>query len=125
MVAILFLAHPMLGHAASPWTQEATYGDKITKKLEYGFMNFLGGWTEAYRQPASAKAHNENYAAATSRGLYHALTYTVGGALQMATFPFPFDIPLPNGGLSLKPKGLPAEDVSAQTLPTAESTTGR
>lgn len=91
--------------AASPWTQYNSYGEKISKKLEFGLKNVLGGWTEIYNRPVNAYKAKQNVASATAQGLGLGVMDTVGGLLHVVTFPIPVDIPLPGNGV------LPNQDV--------------
>ncbi|MDP3921398.1 MAG: hypothetical protein Q8R76_11400 [Candidatus Omnitrophota bacterium] len=79
----------------SPWTQEEIYTDKITHKLGFGFFNALNGWTGIFFEPI----REENITTGLLKGCAYAVANTLGGALQMLTFPIPFDIPLPDGGV--------------------------
>ena len=89
------------GLTSSPWTQETTYGGKVTGKLDFGIKNVLGGWTQMITQPK--KFHKEGKCACQGlgKGIGYFIVDTVGGALHLVTFPIPFDIPLPEGGVDL------------------------
>ena len=81
----------------SPWTSENTWADKTIGKLDFGFKNFLGGWTELITE---TKDH-DNKLEGFGVGLWNTVVYTVGGVLHLATFPVPVDVPLPDGGVEL------------------------
>jgi len=96
--------------AASPWTEKDTYAEKVTGKLEFGFKNLVGGWTEIFSRPGKYKEKEAgnvflrigNVFLGIGHGLLNAIVYTVGGAAHMVTFPIPLDIPLPDNGVSLE-----------------------
>ncbi|MCB9799493.1 MAG: hypothetical protein H6757_01890 [Candidatus Omnitrophica bacterium] len=87
--------------AASPWTEADTYGGKVTQKLEFGVKNFLGGWTEIFRAPCCPCPMMKDACPLVKlgKGVVNSVVYTVGGALHLATFPIPVDIPLPHNGV--------------------------
>ena len=101
ILAVLFIPSVTFAATASPWTKETTYGGKLTGKLDFGFRNTLGGWTELITEPR--EYHKEKKCAVTGfgEGLYNAVGDTIGGILHLATFPIPVDIPLPEGGVDL------------------------
>lgn len=94
--------------AASPWTQEDTYGKKIAGKLDYGVKNLLGGWLALIpcTSGCDMKSTEKPYCPIRctkklGMGLINAAAYTVGGALNVATFPIAVDIPILNDGIQL------------------------
>ncbi len=89
-----------VAYAASPWTEQSTYADKVVHKLDFGIKNLFGGWTEIFTAPMRAKDAGKNCMSGVGEGLMNAIVYTVGGALHTATFPLPIDVPLPNNGVS-------------------------
>ena len=96
----MIFALPMNEFPASPWTEEKTYLDKTLGKLGFGIMNTVGGWTalsSEYREK-----HEDSFASAALRSVLRAVTNTGGGLLNVATFPFPFDVRLPGGGASFE-----------------------
>jgi len=99
VLALVMMAAPSLGFAASPWMEGETYGEKVSGKLEFGIKNLLGGWTELITQPRDAEANGINILEATGRGIFDGVIYTVGGAVHAATFLIPIDIELPNNGV--------------------------
>ena len=86
--------------AASPWTQEATYGAQAGKKLGFGFKNLVLGWTEVFSKPVTYSEEGKNVLEGLGMGLFNGVVYTAGGALHTVTFFIPqIDIPLPNDGV--------------------------
>ncbi len=84
--------------AASPWTTEETYGDKVKGKLFFGLRNILFGWGEFLVEPVEAFDNGENIFAGIGKGLLYPVVDTFGGAAHLLTAPFTFDIPLPENG---------------------------
>ncbi len=96
---LALLCAPALASAASPWADEASYGDKSVAKLKYGLTNTLLGWTSLVREPIQASQGGENILVGLGRGVWNAVGQTVGGIAHAVTFPIPqIDIPLPEGG---------------------------
>ena len=94
--------------AASPWTQETTYAKKVAGKLDYGVKNLLGGWlailpcSSGCDVDSNAKPYCPIHCAKKlGMGLVNAVTNTVGGALNVATFPIPVDVPIPHDGIQI------------------------
>ncbi len=91
--------------AASPWTTETTYTKKVAGKLDFGVKNLLGGWTALLpgKLPCAKNGHKNCPGMCCIKGLgmglVDAAVYTVGGALHVATFPIPIDVPLPDNGI--------------------------
>lgn len=54
LLLLAMLAMPAAGFAASPWTEETEYGDKISEKLQFGLKNTLLGWTDIFFEPIRA-----------------------------------------------------------------------
>ena len=105
-IAVLLLSLSGIAHAASPWTEGKTYKEKVLGKLDFGFKNLLGGWTELFTEPAkgdpSCKCKIQSTARGLGRGIAYAAADTIGGALHILTFPFPqVDVPLPENGVHL------------------------
>lgn len=93
---------PAGAFAASPWTEQITYRDKLKGKLDFGFKNFLGGWTEIFTEPNDYHKEGKNVAEGTAKGIWNAVVFTVGGLLHIVTFPLTsLDVPLPDNGVSL------------------------
>lgn len=87
---------------ASPWTEGKTYREKMFGKLDFGVKNLILGPMHLISDPL----HGINDEGALGgfkglgEGVYHGLTYTVGGALHFLTFPVTnLDVPLPDGGV--------------------------
>lgn len=87
--------------AASAWTEEKSYADKVSGKLQLGLTNTLLGWIDLFATPNQYANEGKNVWAGVGQGLVNTITNTVGGALQLVTFPIPADIPLPNGGVDI------------------------
>lgn len=95
--------------AASPWTMEDTYGEKVAGKLDFGVKNLLGGWMAILPCKSGCDMEDKNakpYCPVVCtkklvKGLVNSVVYTVGGALHVVTFPVPVDIPLPNNGIQI------------------------
>lgn len=101
VVVLSMLAGPVMAFAASPWTEEKTYGDRISGKLQFGVANTLLGWIEIFATPNRYAAEGKNMWAGVGKGFVNATVDTVGGALQLVTFPIPADFPLPNDGVDI------------------------
>ena len=102
VLALGVLAAPMLASAASSWADGATWGEQAGGKLKYGATNLLLGWTSLFREPVQASQAGENLFVGIGRGVWNAVGQTVGGAVDVVTFPIPqIDIPLPEGGTDL------------------------
>jgi hypothetical protein len=104
-VAILLVAMlmiPVAGFAASPWTEEDTYGEKTMGKLQFGLLNTLLGWTDIFWEPirSSKKCEScDSVWTGLGKGLTDAVVNEVGGAIHLITFPIPADLPLPDNGV--------------------------
>jgi hypothetical protein len=85
--------------AASPWTEETTYGGKVTGKLDFGVRNAFGGWTLIATEPYDHWKDKKNIAGGIGEGIFYGVVDTIGGVLHIATFPLPVDVPLPEGGV--------------------------
>ena len=101
--AVIFsvtLLFPTLAFAASPWTEGATYADKLRGKLDFGVKNLFAGWTEIVSQPWNAHKQGHSPIEGFGRGLVYFFADTIGGALHAGTFPITnLDIPLPENGV--------------------------
>ena len=84
-------------YKASTWTKSETISDKVIGKLGFGLLNITAGWTAIPFEMDHYKS--TNIYTGIAKGLYRTVTNTVGGVLHTATFPIPFDIPLPDGGV--------------------------
>ncbi|MFA5159165.1 MAG: hypothetical protein WC484_01515 [Candidatus Omnitrophota bacterium] len=85
---------------SSDWIHESTYLGKISQKLGFGFLNITAGWTALFFEPA----RDQNFFVGIGKGIVYTFTNTAGGILHAATFPIPFDIPLPHGGIAYEYK---------------------
>jgi len=82
----------------SPWTVEDTYMEQTIGKLSFGLTNLTVGWAALPFEISK----NSNPFTGILKGIWRTTTNTVGGALHAASFPFPFDIPLPDGGVKFE-----------------------
>jgi len=111
-LALLFLStmlfSPVLGFAASPWTEKPTYNSQVAGKLQLGVTNTLLGWMDLFIEPVRAGRHcqeGDNVAKGIGKGIMDAIFNTVGGVFQLATFPLIADVPLPENGVQLSKWG--------------------
>ncbi|MDD5216521.1 MAG: hypothetical protein PHN49_05890 [Candidatus Omnitrophica bacterium] len=105
LVIFAIVLAPALSFAASPWTEEDTYGKQIGSKLQFGLVNTLLGWTEIINEPNRALNEKTDSLTGLGKGVSNALVDTVGGVLHLVTFPIPqLDIPLPNNGVNIGKK---------------------
>lgn len=110
LLAVALLAAPTMAFAecnckASPWTAKTTYKDKALGKLDFGFRNFFGGWTEIFTEPYEANKAKTNIFEGVGKGLWYGIADEIGGVLHIATFPITqLDVPLPEGGTTLGSK---------------------
>lgn len=84
-------------YQASSWTNKETAADQIVGKLGFGLLNLTAGWTAIPYEMDQYKS--TNIYTGLVKGVYRTFVYTIGGVLHTATFPAPFDIPLPDGGV--------------------------
>ena len=98
-ILILVFANPSATFAASPWTKEKNYGNKVAGKFSYGLKNLALGWSELFTSYGRISEPDTNVAELTIEGIGYTLLSTIGGALQVVTFLAPFDIPLPHDGI--------------------------
>ena len=96
LVVILSMLLAPVVFAASPWTEEKTYGEKAVGKLGYGLTNTLLGWTKLFATPNEYSNEGKNVWAGVGQGFVDAAVTTVLGAVQLATFPIAADIPIPS-----------------------------
>lgn len=96
LVVILSMLVMPLAFAASPWTEEKTYGEKAVGKLGYGLTNTLLGWTKIFSTPNDYSTEGKNVWAGVGQGFIDAGVTTVLGAVQLVTFPIAADIPIPS-----------------------------
>ena len=102
LLAAMFLS-PAVVFAASPWTEETTYGDKVSEKLQFGLTNTLLGWTDLFFEPirSSKKCEScDSLWTGLGKGITDSVVNEVGGAVHLLTFPLVFvDLPLPDDGV--------------------------
>jgi hypothetical protein len=96
LVVILSMLLAPVAFAASPWTEEKTYGEKAVGKLGYGLTNTVLGWTKLFSTPNEYSNDGKNVWSGVGQGLMDATVTTVLGAVQLVTFPIPADIPIPS-----------------------------
>ena len=85
-------------YKSSPWTDEYRATDRIIRKIGFSAKNFFFGWSEPIYHFYTAFAKGNNIVEAALVGGWYGLADTAGGLLQGLTFPFSFDIKLPEGG---------------------------
>ena len=101
-VLALVAAAPVAGLAASPWTEESGYWQKVEAKAHFGLTNLFLGWLSMFSESEDAADKGQNAFAAFGKGLLHFPVFTVGWLLHLITCPLPqIDIPLPNNGVSV------------------------
>ena len=78
----------------------ALYTQEIKEKLATGVTNTLVGWTDILAEPEKAVDKKESVMKGIGKGIVDAVLNTLGGVLQIATFPFPgVNIPIPDKGV--------------------------
>jgi hypothetical protein len=99
LIVVIFLnASPLF--AASPWTQEATLRERRLGKFAFGMKNTVFGWMDVIYEPSYYHRQGKSPIVGFGKGLADGVINTVGGVLQVATFPLPaLDIPLPDNGV--------------------------
>lgn len=99
---ILLLLFSSQAFAASPWTQEVGYGDRVSGKVVYGMANLWGGWISLFYEPINAHHQNQNIALGVGKGVAYGVVETLGGLAHLLTAPITvLDIPLPHNGVEL------------------------
>jgi hypothetical protein len=96
LVIVLSMLLAPLAFAASPWTEDKTYGEKAVGKLGYGLTNTLLGWTKLFSTPNEYSNEGKNVWSGVGQGVIDAGVTTVLGAVQLVTFAIPADIPIPS-----------------------------
>ena len=96
LVVILSMLLAPVAFAASPWTEEKTYGEKTIGKLGYGLTNTILGWTKIISTPNDYSSEGKNVWQGVGQGLIDAGVTTVLGAIQLVTFLIPADVPIPS-----------------------------
>ena len=106
-VLTILVSLPVLGMAASPWTEKPTYQERAVSKLGLGLKNLILGPLELISVPVDKVRNGQGcvgtrLAEGIAQGIYNAVVYTAGGAFHTATFLITgWDIPLPNNGVNL------------------------
>lgn len=95
-VLLTMLLAPAAFAAASPWTEEKTYTDKVVGKLGYGLTNGVLGWSKLFSTPSEYSSAGKNVWAGMGQGLVDTVMTTVLGAVHLVTFPVPVDVPIPS-----------------------------
>ena len=106
VVVLAIVAAPTLAYAAmdkmmpqGPWASQMGWANQAKGKLVYGLKNTLLGWTEIFTEPKDALDEGGNFFVGVGKGLWNAVGQTVGGVVDLATFPIPqISVPLPEGG---------------------------
>ena len=101
LVVVLSMLLAPMAFAASPWTEEKSYGDRVAGKLQFGLTNTVLGWIQLFAVPNQYANEGKNVWAGIGQGLVEATLDTVGGAIHLVTFPIPADLPLPNNGVDI------------------------
>jgi hypothetical protein len=96
LVIVLSMLLAPLAFAASPWTEEKTYGEKTVGKLGYGLTNTVLGWTKLFSTPTEYSNEGKNVWSGVGQGVMDTVATTVLGAVQLVTFMIPADIPIPS-----------------------------
>jgi hypothetical protein len=96
LVIVLSMLLAPVVFAASPWTEEKSYGEKAVGKLGYGLTNTILGWTKLFSTPNEYSNEGKNVWSGVGQGFINAGVTTVLGAVQLVTFPIAADIPIPS-----------------------------
>lgn len=96
VVLFAMLLTPVAFAAASPWTEEKSYGEKAVGKLGFGLTNTILGWTKLFSTPNDYSTAGKNVWAGVGQGFIDTAVTTVLGAAQLVTFPIAADIPIPS-----------------------------
>ncbi len=96
LVVVLSMLLAPLAFAASPWTEEKTYGEKAVGKLGYGLTNTVLGWTKLFSTPNEYSNEGKNVWSGVGQGVMDAVVTTVLGAAHLVTFMVPADVPIPS-----------------------------
>jgi hypothetical protein len=94
IVFVMLLAP--VSFAASPWTDEKTYGDKTVGKLGYGLTNTLLGWTKLFSTPNAYSSEGKNVWSGVGQGVVDSIVTTSLGAVHLVTFLIPADVSIPS-----------------------------
>jgi hypothetical protein len=96
LVLVLSMVLAPIAFAASPWTEEATYGSKTAGKLGYGLTNTVLGWTKIFSTPNQYSTEGKTVWSGVGQGVVDAVVTTVVGAIHLVTFPIPADVEIPS-----------------------------
>jgi len=96
LLAVLIVMMAVSFVQAPAFAVEAEYHKTVSNNLNSGLQNLLLGWTEIIMQPINDPAVLPGFL----KGPLYAVIVTIGGALKIATFAIPIDIPLPDGGVN-------------------------
>ena len=96
LVLVLSMVLAPMALAASPWTEEKTYGEKTAGKLGYGLTNTVLGWTKLFSTPNDYSVEGKNVWQGVGQGLIDTGVTTVLGAIHLVTFPVPADVVIPS-----------------------------
>ncbi|MFH1800559.1 MAG: hypothetical protein ABH891_06930, partial [Candidatus Omnitrophota bacterium] len=69
LVIVLSMLLAPLAFAASPWTEEKTYGEKAVGKLGYGLTNTALGWTKLFSTPNEYSNEGKNVWSGVAQGV--------------------------------------------------------
>ncbi len=105
LLILAVMLTPALAFAASPWTEKATYSERVGAKLEFGVKNTLLGWVDLFYEPNKAITDKGNVWGGLGKGIVDSLINTAGGAVHAVTFLIPVDLPLPDNGVDLGESG--------------------
>lgn len=96
LALVLSMVLAPVAFAASPWTEETTYGAKLGGKLGYGLTNTALGWTKLFSVPNDYSNEGKNVWQGVGQGVIEAVVTTVLGAVHLVTFPIPADVEIPS-----------------------------
>ena len=84
-------------YRSAEWKQEQGWLNQSTSKFAYGAKNALFGWTELITEPYEAAMDpKRNVVEGLGKGLWNGIGKTVGGAVDLVTFPMPeLSVPMP------------------------------
>ncbi len=95
-IVLSMVLAPVAFAAASPWTEEKSYGEKVAGKLGYGLTNTVLGWTKMFSTPNDYSSEGKNVWQGVGQGLVDTAVTTFVGAAQLVTCVIPADLPIPS-----------------------------
>ncbi len=102
LILAFILILPPAGSAASPWTKESGYWNKVQEKAHFGLTNMCLGWLDPVSESEQATNDKKNAYSAFGKGCLHAPILMIGGVLHVITAPITqLDIPLPHDGVNV------------------------